>query len=89
MELELPEEEVTAILHSIQRYFREELDEEMGALKTRLMLEFFVKEIGPFAYNQGVRDAERFFRERIEDLAGSCHEFGLTYWSEQKKGRRR
>ena len=54
-------------------------------LKAELLLDYFIKEIGPYAYNRGVSDAESFFRSKLEDLKGSCHEYELTYWEEKKK----
>lgn len=84
MAIELTKEEIKEILPSIQKYVREEFEEEIGELKARLLLNYFLKEVGPYAYNQGVGDAEKYFRERIEDLSGTCHEFGLTYWTDKK-----
>ena len=43
------------------------------------------KEIAPFAYNKGVKDAESYFRGRIEDLSGTFFEPALTYWLKKKK----
>jgi uncharacterized protein (DUF2164 family) len=85
MAIELSREEIETILPSIKRYLLEEFDEEIGDLKTQLLLDYFMKEIGPYAYNKGVKDAENFFRAKLEDLPGSCYEFGLTYWNERKK----
>jgi uncharacterized protein (DUF2164 family) len=42
-------------------------------------------QIAPFAYNQGVKDAESYFRGRVEDLSGTCFEPALTYWLKKKK----
>jgi uncharacterized protein (DUF2164 family) len=89
MPIELNKEEIEEILPSIQKYIREEFDEEIGGLKARLLLDYFLKEIGPYAYNRGVEDAERYFREKLEDLTGTCHEFGLTFWTQKKKPTRR
>ena len=42
-------------------------------------------QIAPLAYNQGVQDAESYFRGRVEDLSGTCFEPALTYWLKKKK----
>ncbi len=85
MGVELTKEESREVVSSIQRYFEEELEIEINEMRARFLLDYFLKEIAPFAYNNGVRDAERFIRERMEDLPGSCSEYGLTYWRKKKK----
>lgn len=81
MSIELTKEETADLVPSIQQYIEEEFDTEIGELKAKLLLEYVLKEIAPYAYNQGVKDAEKYFREKIEDLSGSCHKHGLTYWA--------
>lgn len=46
------------ILYKLQAYFREERDETLGDLAANLLLDFIEREISPFFYNQGVRDAK-------------------------------
>lgn len=82
MTLNLSKDDQAAALHSLQRYLREELDLEASELQAGFLLEYFLKEFGPFAYNQGVEDAKQFFLAKAEDLAGTCFEEGLTYWKE-------
>lgn len=65
---------------SIQQYLRDEFDLDISELKAKLLLEYFIKEVGPFAYNQGVKDSEKYFRRQVEDLSGTCHQDPLTYW---------
>tara|TARA_B100000959_G_C14455963_1_gene408837 strand:- start:37 stop:312 length:276 start_codon:yes stop_codon:yes gene_type:complete len=84
MPIELTKAEVADIIPSIKRYVLEEWEEEIGNLKAELLLNYFIKEIGPYAYNRGVSDAESFFRSKLEDLQGSCHEYELTYWNDNK-----
>jgi uncharacterized protein (DUF2164 family) len=72
-------------VRSLQRYFREEFEQEIGEMRAQFLLDYFLKEIAPFAYNQGVNDAEMYFRAKLEDLSGSCYEPGLTYWTKKRK----
>ena len=65
---------------SIRRYFTENMDEEIGELKAMLLLEFFLKEIGPSIYNQAIQDAQAQMQERVADLDGSCYEREFGYW---------
>jgi uncharacterized protein (DUF2164 family) len=85
MSIELTKEEVAAILPSLRRYVREELDTELSEMRAKFLLEYIMKEIGPFAYNRGVKDAESYFRGKVEDLPATCFEDGLTYWVPKRK----
>ncbi|MFC0537167.1 DUF2164 domain-containing protein [Pelagicoccus mobilis] len=78
--MELSKEEEKAAVESIQQYLSDEYGVDSSDLKTKLLMEFFLKEIGPFAYNKGVGDAEAFMRARLEDLSGSCFEHPMTHW---------
>lgn len=33
-----------------------------------LILDFFINELGPFIYNQGVEDARVYIKDKLEDL---------------------
>ncbi|MBC2604803.1 DUF2164 domain-containing protein [Pelagicoccus albus] len=81
MAIEPTKEQLPELISSIQSYFREEWDQEVSELKARLLLDYVMKEIAPVAYNKGIRDAESYFRQKIEDLPGSCHEDELSYWT--------
>jgi len=68
------------IIGSLQRYASEELDCELGDIQAGHLLEYILKEISPFAYNQGVEDAKGYVAAKVEELTGTCFEEGLTYW---------
>ena len=85
MPIELNQQETKDAVASLQRYFSEELDQEISEMRAKFLLEYILREIAPLAYNQGVKDAESFFRGKIEDLSGTCFEEGLTYWLKKKK----
>ena len=80
MKIQLRKEDEQSAIASVQQYLEDEYGIESSPLKTKLLLEFFIKEIGPFAYNKGVEDAESFMRRRLEDLSGTCFEHPMTYW---------
>jgi uncharacterized protein (DUF2164 family) len=88
MALELSKQELQEVVPSLRRWFREELEQELSEMRARFLIDYFLKEIAPFAYNQGVKDAESFFRSKVEDLAGTCFEDGLTYWPKKGKAER-
>ena len=84
MAIELTKEEVERIVPSLQKFFREELDQDISEMRAKFLLSYFLKEIAPFAYNKGVKDAEAFFRNKVEDLTATCFEDGLTYWLKKR-----
>jgi uncharacterized protein (DUF2164 family) len=85
MAIELLPQETEEVIHSLKKYFSSELDQEIGDLKAKLLLDYILKEIAPLAYNQGVKHAEEFLRLRLEDLPATCFEPGLTYWQKKRK----
>ena len=85
MAIELTKQEIADIIPSLQRYFREERGEALGELQAKLLLDYMLKEIAPYAFNRGVRDAEKYFRAKVEDLSATCLEDELTYWVRKKK----
>jgi len=85
MEIELDKDTKISVIASLQRYAREELDLELSEMRAKFLLNFVQTEIAPFAYNQGVKDAENYFRNRVEELPATCFEDGLTYWVPRKQ----
>jgi len=85
MPIEASAQEQAELTASLKRYFREEFDLDLSDLKARLLLEFVLKEIGPIAYNAGVKDAETFLRRSVEELPATCFEAPLTYWRQKRK----
>ncbi len=75
-----------AAIASIQRYFSENLDEEIGSLGAGALLGFFLKEIGPVVYNQAVADAQARMQARVMELDVEVYEEAFQYWA--KPGRR-
>lgn len=62
-----------------------QLDDDIGDLKTNLMLEFILKEIAPTIYNQAVADAQTDFQARVADLEAIYYKEEFGYWP---RGRR-
>jgi len=85
MAIELTKQQIQEIVPSLQKYFREELEQEIGEMPAKFLLEYFMKEIAPIAYNKGVRDAESYFRSKLEDLPAVCFEEELSFWRRKRK----
>lgn len=80
MAIELERDVKERAIASIKQYFAERLDQDIGELKADLLLDFFLREIGPSVYNQAVLDAQAYFQNKTADLDGSCWQPEFTYW---------
>ena len=87
MPIELPKETRAAAIKSIERYYRDELDERIGNIQAGALLNFFLEEIGPSVYNKAVADAQERIQMRASELDIECHEDEFGYW--QKYDRKR
>lgn len=87
--IELPKEVRQQAVASIERYFLEHMEEKIGNIAAGGLLGFFLEEIGPAIYNQGVRDAQERLRLRVEELDLEVHEDEFTYWRKYEKGAKR
>lgn len=74
MPISLPDETTKALVYSLQRYFLDERDEELGDLAATFLLEFILREIGPSVYNQAIRDAQAALHQTVNDLDLTLHE---------------
>lgn len=68
MTIKLSKEARNQIIDSIQGYFDAEMEEPIGNLVADGLLDYFLKEVGPSIYNQGVRDAQAHLLNRVNDL---------------------
>ena len=80
MSLSVSKEQKAEIIESIQHFFSEKLEVELSEVPAGFLLEYFSREIAPFAYNQGVGDAQKYLIRLSEDLPGTCFQEPLTYW---------
>ena len=91
MNVELTKEARAEAVSSIQRYFRENMTEEVGDLAAGLLLNFFIEEIGPTIYNHAIADAQRRMERNVSDLGGELYAEEFRYWPKfdsKRKNRR-
>lgn len=62
-------EETKAIVGEIQDYFREELDQSIGAIPAEMLMAFFAEKMGAYFYNRGLYDAQALVRKQIDTLS--------------------
>lgn len=87
--IELEKEARQQAIASIERYFRENMDEPIGNVAASGLLGFFVEEIGPVIYNEAVRDVQERLQARIAELDIDVHEEEFDYWRRYDKAARR
>jgi uncharacterized protein (DUF2164 family) len=74
MRIRLSPERRASLMSAIKDYFSAEFDESLSDFRAEGLLEFFVRELGPPVYNQGVRDAASFIQEKLTDIEGEVAE---------------
>jgi len=87
--IELDKQVRQQAIASIERYFRENMDEPIGNVAASGLLGFFVEEIGPALYNQAVRDVQERLQARVAELDIEVHEEEFDYWRRYDKARRK
>ena len=84
MNLKISKEQKTQIIGLIQHYFREERDEEIGDLAAEFLMDFMVKQLGPFIYNQAVEDVHTILIQKMasleEDIDALKVPIKVSYW---------
>ncbi len=66
--MNLSNEKKQEMVNAIKEYFFNERNQEIGDLAATLILDFFIEELAPVFYNQGVYDAYQFMNGKLEDL---------------------
>jgi uncharacterized protein (DUF2164 family) len=74
MRIRLSPERRATLLQRMREYFAAEFDEPLSEFRAQGLLDFFVRELGPSAYNQGVRDASAFIQAKLTDIEGEVYE---------------
>ena len=77
-------EQKAEIVSSIQRYFTADLDQDLSEMQAGFLLEYFMNEIAPYAYNKGVEDAQEYFIRMTEDLPNTCFQEPMGHWKTSK-----
>jgi uncharacterized protein (DUF2164 family) len=80
MPIELSKAVRAEAIASVERYFRENMEERIGNIAAGALVSFFVEEIGPSIYNQAVLDVQERLQARISELDIEVHEDEFQYW---------
>jgi uncharacterized protein (DUF2164 family) len=88
MAIDISREARKEAIASIERYFKENMDEPIGNIAAGGLLSFFLEEIGPLVYNQGVADAQERLQARVMELDIEVHEEEFQYWRKYERARK-
>jgi uncharacterized protein (DUF2164 family) len=80
MSIELSKDTRQEAINSIERYFKENMEERIGNIAAAALLNFFLEEIGPSVYNQAVLDVQERLQQRVSELDIETHEQEFQYW---------
>jgi len=87
MAIELPKEQRTRAIASIERYFAENMADRIGNIAAGALLGFFLEEIGPLVFNTAVQEAQQRLLERVNEIDIEVHEQEFGYWPKIDKAR--
>ena len=85
MTIEIPKEARKEAIASIERYFRENMEERIGNIAAGALLGFILEEIGPLVYNQAVAEVQERLQSRISEIDIEIHEDEFQYWCKYDK----
>ena len=88
MSIELSKDDRAQAIASIERYFRENLEEKIGNVAAGGLLSFVLAEIGPSIYNKAVADVQERLQARVADLDFEVHEEEFSWWRKYDKARK-
>jgi len=74
MRVRLSDERKATLGRLLRQYFEDHFDEEISDFRAEGLIDFFVRELGPPVYNQGVRDACAYMQEKLTDVEGEVYE---------------
>ncbi|WP_371376143.1 DUF2164 domain-containing protein [Thalassotalea aquiviva] len=65
----LNSEQKQALVGKLQRYFEDELHQELGQFDGEFLLDFIASEMGSVFYNQGLYDAQAILSAKMDDIS--------------------
>jgi len=87
MAIDLSAEHRKEAIASIERYFREHMDEKIGNIAAGALLAFFLEELGPLVYNKAVADVQARIQDRVTEVDIEIHEDEFQYWRKFERER--
>lgn len=67
--VELEKSAKDALITRIQKYFRDELQQDIGRFEAEFLMDFFGENLGVLYYNQAVRDVQAQLQQQLEEVS--------------------
>jgi uncharacterized protein (DUF2164 family) len=80
MTIEISPEQRKEAIASIERYFRENMEDKIGNIAAGALLGYFLEELGPIVYNRAVSDVQERLQARVMEVDIEIHEDEFQYW---------
>lgn len=80
MAIEIAPEQRQEAIASIERYFRENMEEKIGNIAAGALLGYFLEELGPIVFNQAVAAVQERLQARVMEVDIEIHEGEFQYW---------
>lgn len=74
MRIRLASERRSVLIEAVKRHVLAEFDENLSDFRAEALLDFFLRQLGPPVYNQGVRDAVGYVQDKLGDIEGEIYE---------------
>lgn len=88
MTIELAKQDREQAIDSIQRYFKENMEEPIGNVTAGALLSYFLEEIAPLVYNKAVADVQERLQTRVMEVDLEVHENEFQYWRKFERSRK-
>jgi uncharacterized protein (DUF2164 family) len=88
MTIELAKQDREQAVASIQRYFKENMEEPIGNVTAGALLSYFLEEIAPLVYNKAVADVQEKLQTRVMEVDMEVHEDEFQYWRKFERSRK-
>jgi uncharacterized protein (DUF2164 family) len=67
--IELEKSAKDMLVTRIQKYFHDELQQDIGRFEAEFLMDFFGENLGVLYYNQAVRDVQAQLQKQLEEVA--------------------
>tara|TARA_R110000868_G_scaffold5065_10_gene31289 strand:+ start:1381 stop:1629 length:249 start_codon:yes stop_codon:yes gene_type:complete len=67
-EITFSNDEKVRMAARVKKYFVDELQQEIGSFDAEFLVDFFAREIGPYYYNRGLKDAHQLASEKMDEV---------------------
>jgi len=69
MKINFSSTEKELLTSKLQKYFEQELDQELAQFDGEFLLDFITENMGVYFYNKGLQDAQAILACKVDDIA--------------------